>query len=185
MELKPTPIEKLTVTMLCEIYKKLGIEDSVDPDLVEQAVNSDDMWVLGWAYPMMFPEVDTPEEVAFVGNVFDMFSFIGAGYANLSPEDKARVDDSSPHSKAWLTFSGYDGNNEGEYLSIANTLVNRLDRFTEFADVAAQNSHCPVFDRYSRMYSAFEPIRRDLSMRGMSADEIIRVISEAVHPANR
>lgn len=185
MELKPTPIEKLTVTMLCEIHRKLGIDDGLDPDLVEQAVNSDDMWVLGWAYPAMFPEIDTPDKVSLVGNVFDMFSFVAAGYADLSPEDKARVDDSTPHAEAWLSFSGYDGNNEAEYLSIANTMVNRLDRFTEFAEVAGKNSHCPTVERYSRMYAAFEPIRRNLVMRLMDADEIIRVIGEAVHPANR
>ncbi len=183
--MKPTPMEKLTVTMLCQIYAKLGIEDGLDPELVEQAVNSDSMWVLGWAYPMMFPEIETPDEVIFVGNVFDMFSFIGAGYAELSPADKARVDDSTPHAEAWLTFAGYDGNNEGEYLSIANTMVNRLDRFTEFSDVANKNSHCPSIERYARMYAAFDPIRQNLVMRSMTADEIIQVIREAIHPDNR
>lgn len=183
--MKPTPMEKLTVTMLCQIHAKLGIEDGLDPELVEQAVNSDSMWILGWAYPMMFPEVETPDEVIFVGNVFDMFSFVGAGYGQLSPGDKARVDESTPHAAAWLSFAGYDGNNEGEYLSIANTMVNRLDRYTEFSEVASKNSHCPSIKRYARMYAAFEPIRRNLVMRAMNADEIIQVIGEAIHPDNR
>ncbi len=183
--MKPTTMEKLTITMLCQISSKLGIEDGLDPVLVEQAVSCDDMWVLGWAYPMMFPEITTPDEVAFVGDVFDMFSFIGAGYAELSPADKKRVDESSSHAAAWLSFAGYDGNNEGRYMSIAHTMVERLDRFSEFKGIANRNSHCPSVERYARMYAAFESMRSDIVMRTMDADEIIQVISEAVHPDNR
>lgn len=184
-DMKPTTIEKLSVLMLCEIYKKLDIQDSFDPKLVAQAVGDDDMWVLGWAYSGTFPEIDTPEEVVFVGDIFDMFSFLDEGYKDLSAEDKARVDASSDHATAWLTFSGYDGNNEWRYLSIANTMVNRLDRYTRFKEVANTNSHCPMVDLYARMDAVFKPIRNTLIMRTMSADEIIRVISEAVHPDNR
>jgi uncharacterized protein YfbU (UPF0304 family) len=180
----PTVIEKLTIAMLCDLHKKLGVESRYDLDLVTQAVDDDDLWILRWAYNE-FNEIDNPEEVVFVGNVFDMFSFIERGYAALSPDDKAKVDQSSDHVAAWLTFSGYDGNNESRYLGIADTLVNRLDRFTNFKDVADKNSHCPMVDLYGRMYAAFEPIRKNVIMREMTADEIIQVVSEAVHPENR
>lgn len=181
----PTTIDKLTIAMLCDLHKKLGVESRFDLDLVTQAVDDDDMWVLGWAYSNTFPEIDTPKEVVFVGNVFDMFSFVGEGYEALSTEDKARVDASNEHVAAWLSFSGYDGNNEGRYRGIAETMVNRLGRYTRFKDVANTNSHCPMVGIYGRMYDAFEPIRKTLIMRGMSADEIIQVVSEAIHPDNR
>lgn len=62
-----------------------------------------------------------------------MFSFVGAGYAQLSPADKARVDESTPHAAAWLSFAGYDGNNEGEYPAddvrlLTKAAVDALDR---------------------------------------------------------
>lgn len=181
----PTVIEKLTIAMLCDLHKKLAVESRFDLDLVTQAVDDDDMWVLGWAYSNTFPEIDTPPEVIFVGNVFDMFSFLERGYEALSPDGKAKVDASSDHVAAWLTFSGYDGNNEGRYRGIAETMVNRLDRYTRFKDVANKNSHCPMVGAYTRMYATFEPIRETLIMREMSAAEIIQVVSEAVHPDNR
>lgn len=181
----PTVIEKLTIALLCDLHKKLEVESRFDLSLVTQAVDDDDMWVLGWAYSNTFPEIETPPEVVFVGNVFDMFSFIGRGYEALSPDDRAKVDGSSEHVAAWLTFSGYDGNNEGRYRSLAETMVNRLDRYVNFKDVANQNSHCPMVGVYSRMFAAFEPIRETVIRREMTADEIIRVVSEAIHPNNR
>lgn len=180
----PTIIEKLTIAMLCDLHKKLGVESRYDLDLVTQAVDDDDFWILKWAYNEFY-EVDIPREVSFVGNVFDMFSFIERGYRALSPDEKAKVDQSSDHVAAWLAFSGYDGNNEGRYRRIADTMVNRLDRYTDFKDVANKNSHCPMVGIYTRMYAAFEPIRATLIGRELTADEIIRVVSEAPHPDNR
>lgn len=48
--MQPTATEQLILHMLCDIYKKLGITDSFDPDLIASAVSSDDCWVLDWAY---------------------------------------------------------------------------------------------------------------------------------------
>ena len=36
--MKPSSSEKLILMMLCEIYKKLGIKDDIDPDFVTSAI---------------------------------------------------------------------------------------------------------------------------------------------------
>jgi hypothetical protein len=54
--MQPTAVEKLTVLMLCEIFKKLDIKDSFDPDLISRAVSSDDIWVLNWKYDIRRPQ---------------------------------------------------------------------------------------------------------------------------------
>jgi hypothetical protein len=47
-------------------------------------------------------------------------------------------------------FFGFDGNNEGEYMSIASFLVEKLRRFESFKG-RSFNSHVPVVERYRRM----------------------------------
>lgn len=183
--MQPTVIEQLTVHMLCAIYKKLGIEDSFDPDLVSSAIASNDLWVLDWAYDIKDEQSHNPSYVTAVVDTLDMYSFLRDSFESLSPAEQAIVEGEVPNAASQIQFHGYDGNNELDYRRAARYLVNDLDRFETMKDVATSNSHSPVVEMYARMYDVFEPIRAQLGRRLMGAHEIVAVLQAAVHPSNR
>ncbi|CRM52772.1 YfbU domain protein [Pseudomonas sp. 31 R 17] len=183
--MQPTAVEKLTVLMLCDIYKKLEIKDSFDPELVSQVISSDDMWVLDWKYGIKDEGAETPPHVTAVVDTLDMYAFLRDSYAALGEAEKANLEEAVPHARGKISFPGYDGNNETEYLSTARYLVEDLDRFESMKTVAAVNSHFPVVEMYARMFEAFEPIRINLVGRLMNFAEIAEVLRASVHPDNR
>ena len=72
-----------------------------------------------------------------------------------------------PHPFGDARFSGFDGNNELEYISVARFLIDHLDSFTDFKG-RDLNSHMPSIDRYSRMFLVFEPMRKSLGSVGQA-----------------
>lgn len=183
--MQPTVIEQLTVHMLCAIYKKLGIEDSFDPDLVSSAIASNDLWVLDWAYDIKDEQSHNPHYVTAVVDTLDMYSFLRDSFEQLSPAEQAIVEAEVPHASSQVQFRGYDGNNELDHRRAARYLVNHLDRFETMKDEATTNSHSPVVEMYARMFEVFEPIRAQLVNRLMGPHEIVAVLKAAVHPSNR
>ncbi|AMM13332.1 hypothetical protein AX768_03615 [Burkholderia sp. PAMC 28687] len=175
--MKMSNAEKLIATMLCEVMKKVKATDELDPDLIQDAIYSNHLWAIEWKYHGLFADNadETPEEVGYVVDVLDMWSFIEDASAGLSTEDVARVKEAHPHFSG--TFPGFDGNNESELLSIARMLVGKLERFEEF-DGRVNNSHMPTTPRYKRMLTVFEPIRVDLGApRKLNADELIAIFA--------
>ncbi len=170
--------EKLILVMLSEIYEKLGMtsESEIDPNFVKSAIFSDNTWGLEWQYSGIFSSTgDTPPEVNEVVNFLDMWTFIEEAYEKLDQEmkDKLAVDVG-----LWgkhVGFRGFDGNNEGEYMSIARFMTKELARFTRFKD-RDLNSHMPIVGIYRRMYETFEPIRRTLMDRGLALAELTSIL---------
>ena len=180
--MKLTNPEKLILIMLSEIYKKLDIQDGIDPKFVESAIYSDNTWGFEWKYSGVFPSASepTPPEVTEVLNYLDMWEFIELAYSHLDDEGKkelaAKVD--SPLGKD-PKFRGFDGNNEAEYIGITSFLVNDLDRFADFKGREGLNSHMPVLGMYRRMYQAFEPFRRTLIHGPLSVDQLAAILKPA------
>lgn len=183
--MQPTVIEQLTVQMLCEIYKKLGINDSFNPDLVSSAIASNDLWVLDLAYDIRDEHSHKPRHVTAVVDTLDMYSFLRDSFERLSPTEQAIVEGEVPSASSQIQFRGYDGNNELDHRRVARYLVDYLDRFETMKDVATLNSHSPVVEMYARMFEVFEPIRARLINRLMTPLEIVAVLQAAVHPSNR
>ncbi|MEH8822783.1 hypothetical protein RAG06_26740 [Klebsiella pneumoniae] len=71
--MKYTQQEKLQTLMLCEIFKALEIKDSFNSDLIYKAIQSDQYWALDWEYSDLDSGEDTPEEVTFFVDTFDMW----------------------------------------------------------------------------------------------------------------
>jgi uncharacterized protein YfbU (UPF0304 family) len=69
-------------------------------------------------------------------------------------------------------------------LGIANFFVEKLERFSSF-DGRDMNSHWPSLDTYRRMLRVFDPMRRTLIGRTLTADELIAILNEKSHPENR
>lgn len=183
--MQPTATEQLILQMLCDIHKKLEITGSFDPDLISQAISSDDWWVIDWKYGIKDEGDRRPAHVTAVVDTLDMFAFLRDSFERLGADGQAEVEAAIPHARTRIVFSGYDGNNETEYLSVAHYLTQHLGAFESMRDVAARNSHFPATEMYARMFEVFELIRPNLVGRLMSAEEIIAVLTAATHPSNR
>lgn len=180
--MKFTNTEKLIVTMLADLHEKLGI-DVGNAKLIKRAIYSNNTWALSWELPGIVgdsPE-STPPEVSLVVDILDMWSFLEEAYERLDAPGKAVLEAKADPFGKHVSFSGFDGNNESRYMSIANFLVKDMDRFTRFAD-RDLNSHCPVIDGYERMLAKFLTIRTALDGRGLSVEEMAEVLNARRHP---
>lgn len=169
--------EKLMTYMLCEIIKKMGGSDEIDPKFVESVIIGGHYWALGWEMQGIFHNhIDTPAAVSEVVDILDMWSFIEEAFANLSAQEQKELKDSKEHSQP--CFLGFDGNNETEHKGIARFMIDHLGRFERFKDHEMDlNSHMPVLERYLEMVRKFEPIRTDLIGRRMGLDELKILLS--------
>jgi len=180
--MNPTNEQKLIILMLADIAEKLGADAHFDPKLVAKAISYDSAWMLPFKYDMVLTEEQTPPDVTFVINVLDMFDFLESSVEELPESEKVEI--AAAPGGSSLKFCGFDGNNEGSYMSIATHLTKDLDLFDRFKD-RYLNSHCPRVGAYSRMYTTFDRIRPNIVLREMTKEEVMSVIAEAVHPDYR
>ena len=177
--------EKLILLMLSELYEKLEVDGEIDPEFIKSAIFHDKSWSIPWKYVgIPFEDQDTPPIVSEVLDMLDMWSFIERSYSELTNEEKAFVTENAAPFGDNPTFQGFDGNNESDHMGTARFLVNDLDRFEEFKG-RDFNSHAPSIDSYNRMLSVYKPIFQELNFRPLSAQNIVDVLMERVHPENR
>jgi uncharacterized protein len=182
--MKLTDAEKLMLTMLCDIYEKLGIDKGVEPKFVMEAISTDNAWALKWQYTGIFTgPSETPDHVREVVDILDMWHFIEFSHGALTPEEKLRVKtEAAPFGEPH--FDGFDGNNEAELITVARLLIDYMDRFSDFKG-RDLNSHCPSIDSHRRMLSVYTPLRPSLTRGPLSAAQLIDILKERVHPENR
>lgn len=178
--------EKLIVVMLGELFKHLKVKsDEIDPSFLEEIIYGGHYWALGWEYSGLFHgHRDSDAVVSEVVDILDMWSFIERGFNALSKKDKERVATEAEPFGKYVSFPGFDGNGEGEYIGVARVLMNQLDRFTEFKG-RELNSHMRTLDTYRCMLSVYEPLRKNLIGRGLDAGEIIQILRAKLHPIMR
>ena len=178
MELRDS--EKLILFMLCEIYERVSIKDSVDPALVKEAIHSGNTWALKSQYPGIFDASESKQSVITeVNNYLGMWSYLERGFGALTPAEKKRVEKEVKPFE--VRFRGFDGNSESQYTNAANFMIDYLDRSAEFND-RDLNSHMPLVEAYRRMYALFEPMRGSLAGRNLDGAEIIKIIKAMAHP---
>lgn len=177
--------EKLILLMLSELYTKLSIKGEIDPEFLQSAIYSQNLWGIQWKYPSIsFEDQETPQIVNDVVDILDMWSFIERAYQNLSDDDRNKLEkEADPFGKD-PRFPGFDGNNESEHMSIASFLINELGRFQVFKD-RDLNSHMPTLETSRRMLSVFKKIRVTLSDGPMTLQQLTLVLSEKTHPEFR
>lgn len=180
-----TQAEKLQTLMLCDIYEKMGIEDGYNPNLIRTALDTDNYWAIGWAYQDLATGEDNPKEVTFVCDVLDMFSILKYTFDHLPPEQQTQLRQDVEHfdEKHDVVFSGFDWNNEGEYVSVIR-MLKLLERFE--SQNILKNSHSPRVELYSRMLKVFLPIRKDFKLNeGIPYEALCRVLNAQLHPSHR
>jgi uncharacterized protein YfbU (UPF0304 family) len=176
--MKLTNPEKLILTMLADIHKKLGIENSVDTKLLTSAIYSDNTWALSWEMPSIVGDSPdpTPPAVSQVSDILDMWSFIEEAYASFGASEKKKIEAEANPFGTHVQFSGFDGNNEAELMSIARFFVEDMGRFSRFKG-RDLNSHHPSIETYRRMLAVFEPIRKTLAGHELTAGQVIELLN--------
>src|SRR5260370_4768904 len=175
-DFRPTNPEKLIMWMLSEIMKGQKNYERDTVELIQQAIYGGHFWALDWELTgIMHNHVDSKKVVRLVGDVLDMWELIERAYKGFNAADKKRIaTEGGPLGKD-PKFIGFDGNTEGEYMSIARFLVEKIGRFESFKG-RDFNSHVPVLDRSHVMSAAFEPRRTRLLGRELSIGELIEVL---------
>jgi uncharacterized protein len=172
--------EKLILAMLSDIHEHLQIQGDIDPKVVKAAIWGDKAWGLTWEYSWLFRgRNETPDNVKEVVNIMEMWSIIESYYDRLSPEDKELVKKEAHPYGSEVRFPGFDGNDEieGEYMGIAQFLVDHLRRFQSLKG-RDFNSHCEMLDKYRRMLKVFEPMRPQVPDIPFNAEQIVSLLNE-------
>ncbi len=180
-----TDPEKLILIMLSEIQEHLKIKGEVDPAFIKEAIFSGNLWALGWELPGIFQNrVISEKVVSEVVNFLSMWQRIEESYEALSAQDKAWLEkEADPFGKP--RFTGFDGNNEGEYISAAQFLTQKMDRFDRFHK-RDLNSHSPSIAVHRRMYEVFDPLLHgEILHHDMTAQQLALVLKARTHPDHR
>ena len=184
-ELRVSGGDKLILMLLHRLFEALQIKGESDPEFVLDAIRDGHYWALEWKYPGLFAiEPDSPQVLREVVDVLEMWRHIEWGYSKLDEEGRARIETEAEPFGEHVSFRGFDGNHETEHLSIAQFLVEKLDRFAELKG-RDLNSHMPCIDAYRRMLDAFAPMKRMVIGGLLGPDEIIDLLRAQMHPAKQ
>ncbi|MFV3350470.1 YfbU family protein [Aeromonas veronii] len=179
-----TPEQRLIVGLLCDIHQKLEIRNSFDPEMITDAIQTGNEWAIDLEYGEYLGSEITDPRFTFVSDVLNMCSIVEFSYSQLSEEEKTLVAAGTRYNPA-NAFYGFDGNNEGAYMSAARFYVTRTNRFQEFTE-RDFNSHTPSVPAYERMLRVFNEVHDPIHGNvWLGANQIVAIMNERVHPDNR
>ena len=187
-EMRPTPTEKLILSILCDLARDRNDMERIDPDFVQYAIAGGHYWAIGQKYADIFGgRPDSPELVREVVDILDMWTVFEHHYDHLEETDKARVASEAAPYGTDVKFTGFYANEESSHLSIAEFLIEHIGNYPRF-EGRSLNSTRPVVDWYRRMLQVYEPMYNSLLAgrnRSLSATDIVALLLEQVHPDNR
>ena len=145
------------------------------PSLVKRLlINKDD-----WAFPIQYhgifnaEEAHTNEEVTETIDILSMMGFIESSVSQLNDAERPEFEGND-----LLKFRGFDGNNDPHF-SIAHTLINDLDRFSEFVDRPLNSHSRSTLSIYRRLL----PHYRDMlsgTHGGLFTADRLRILVDAL-----
>lgn len=178
--------EKLILIMLSELHKKLEVKGDINPDFVQSAIYSGNLWGLEWEYSGLFENrTETPAVVREVCDFLEMWGCLELSCSKLSNTEEAEIAKDAEPFGTDVKFPGFDGNHEGEHMSVARFLTENLGRFSSFKDRADLNAHTHTLDTHRRMYEVFEKLRPSLSTGIMNTAQITELLQARRHPSHR
>jgi uncharacterized protein len=156
-------------------YEILKLLNGEDPDMVKDYELNQDILLNGYKYEYdSFIEWvldDTPDYVSkFVWDVFKMYRALYASYHELTKEQKEQVDLRS------ITFQGYDGNEECDYYSYSNFILEKMERYEEIYNngKVELNSHRNMIATYQNMLGTWERVR-DSEYSQLTLSQILEI----------
>jgi uncharacterized protein YfbU (UPF0304 family) len=173
--------EKLIIAMLAEIYKALRIKGEINPKFVMSAIYGGNLWGLAHQYSGLFgAEEKRPEVVTETINILDMWRSIEDDWKQLSKSEQNAVIAEIPGISKKPQFTGFDGHDEIEYVSVARFFVEDIGTFQKLKG-RDLDSHHPTLRRYRAMYRVFEPMRATLTSpeKTLSSAQMIEIFKAA------
>ncbi len=163
--------ERVLLLMMQDLYKHVGLDDpEIDPAFFAKVILRGHDWAPKWRLPDVFLDRrDDPRTLKFVCDVLEMWTSLERCYEDLPKEGREGLENSD------VKFPGFDGNEEGDYLRIANFLIDELGRFGRFRG-RELNSHWPTLEEYGRMLSVYSALNRPLGA-DLSPDQIGAVLA--------
>ena len=124
----------------------------------------------------LFGQSDAPPTVSEVVAILDMWSFIEKAHDRFSAEEKERVKaEADPYGGE--RFTGFDCHAKPEHIAAPRFLIDDLGRFTKFRRRHLYSQPSSLGE-YQHMYRVFQPIRKTLLDRCLTANEMIQVLNE-------
>jgi hypothetical protein len=168
--------EKMLMLMMVDLYKSLKVKGDINPTFLAEVIYGGHYWAPKWDMQGVFHNhIDNPNDVDYVVNVLDMWSYIELSLRGRSTDEKLLIEEATGKSEAACRFNGFDGNNETTHMSIANFLISEMGRFLGYKDMDL-NSHCPKYTQYSKMLEKFLPMRRSLAGGLLSTKQLISLL---------
>ena len=187
-EMRPTPTEKLILSMLCDLARDRNDGGGIDPDFVQYAIGGGHYWALVRKYPDIFGgRPDSPDLVREVVDILEMWTVLEHHYDHLEETDKARVVSEAAPYGTDVKFMGFYPNEESSHKSIAEFLIEHIGNYPRFNGRHLITTR-PVVDWYRRMLKVYEPMYKSLLAgrnKSLSASDIVALLLEQVHPDNR
>lgn len=140
------------------ILAKLNPDESSHyEELIEILQNGYEIFyseMTSWIYDPM-----TSDKGDFVLNILNFYRFL-ENYKKNNPEDKEMSEN------LWSIFRGFGGNDESEYLSFTEFLIERQNKFIEQVKYKEEtdnfNSHFPVLEKYKKMLAKWKDFKHEV-----------------------
>ena len=182
--MKLTPAEKLIIQMLADTMTALKVPSDLKPEFITKAISTGNTWAISARYHGFDSDSEpTPDVISHVHDVLQLWSVIERSVAELSPEDRAKLEtEAEPFGKD-PKFRGFDGNHEGEYRSAAKFMVDELDYHEDFKGRADLNSHMGTIETFERMKPVFDKEFGQTDDGLLTVDQIVAVLKAQTHPS--
>lgn len=174
--MKMTNAERLLGIMLAEIMEEMNLNREIDPSFIKAALINHDDWSISWKYSCFHDEEPVSDEAVLeTADILSMMSYIEHSVSKLDPAEAAEFADDDV-----LQFRGFDGNNDRHH-GIARTMMNDLERFTEFKDRPLNSHSQSTLQTYRRMKPVYDQELRGTHGRGLSAEALRAVRAAAAY----
>lgn len=149
--------ERLFLYNQYEILKLLNIEDEDEQKRYERYQK-----IVSEGYKYNYSDLtdgfadDVPDKTCeFVWDVLQMYRTLYNSYYDLNEIEKKQIDLDD------ITYKGFDGNEEGDYYSYANFILEDMGRYDEIYKngKAELNSHYNVLNEYSEMLDKWKDLK--------------------------
>ena len=162
--------EKLILLMLCDIYERANIQNSIDVNPIRQAISTGNTW----AIPDIPDGIENESVKDKVFAILEMWRALESSYKSLDDAQKMNVNQQIAPFK--VEFAGFDGNAECVYMNVANFIIQDLNRYNEFRK-RDLNSHCRTIDTYTRMLNVYETVKVESSnFHQLTEEDIISIM---------
>jgi uncharacterized protein YfbU (UPF0304 family) len=164
--------DKLILSILCDVSRKVEAKGAIDPDFLQEAIKGGHNWAIEWEHPSLaHGHTNSQNTVDMVSRVLSMWRLIEDSFAMLSAEDQGRV-----RADAGLAgpprFPGWHSGQEANYKSTSRFLTDQMAVFPMFAGRSAIESGRPVIARYKRMLECLAGFASKGSDQRLDADEL-------------